>query len=389
MRMRLRLVGSAAASTGIGIALAPTPALARILATRIPEAGPVPAGGRAIWAERGRGAGELRLSWTKIARHGPIRVMPVPRAKPGRGESIDETQVDGIVASPSYVAVLRAASVCPRGNVVSCSARRDLLAGRIGGRLRVIATDHGSQSGVLQPNNVALTGDKLVYMQEGGRCEAGATQCGRVVVRRLGRPRLAPRTLASSPSHGFSVRAAGMSVAWTVTDEPSTPAIVVADLDTGRPRYTATAAELGARGFLSWDLQGDGTVAVVLQTGADLSGPGPLAYFSPRLTRPRRLPFAAEVDELHVASNRIVFLAPARGQAENLTSTQLDGRRSRLASFADRLIRVGNVGVAGSVVTWSAQRVDRQRTDCPSPGRGAPCVSEPIGPTHIFAGSIR
>jgi hypothetical protein len=268
-------------------------------------AGPVLAGDRVLWGERGRS--EFRLRSVPLAGGRPVTVF----RRPLEGEDPGWLALD---ASAS-----RAAFALDPGSA---------FAGRPGGPFAKLAE---------RALTVDVAADAVV-----------TADANRVLVHRPGLP-VAP--LAPPAETGLGV-AEGDSVAYLMGREEEDPRgdeVVVTDLVSGAERYrVAPGIRLGGL-----DLQADGKLAA-LSNNHDW-----VAWASPAAPRLHRMRIGRRVDDVRMAANRLVVRArgpqvPTGGTGVSADHLRLVDLRGRSARVTPRTVSLRGIDYDGRALAWSA-----------------------------------
>ncbi|HEX8123739.1 MAG TPA: hypothetical protein VF549_20985 [Solirubrobacteraceae bacterium] len=299
--------------------------------------------------------------------------MPAPRVgrrRLGREENV----IGGLAASGSHVAVLRGYESCDRDPRFGCVLRSELLVGRHGGPLRVVAEDPRMCS--FDRDSIATSGRRLAYLE----CGRGGL---RLVVRHVARPgaRIVARGLGLREAQPGSarVRLAGRFVAW---QDGLTPAIVVHDLVGGRRAF---AIRMRRKEISGWDLAADGAIVLAAgpRSGSRRGVRHRLSYASPRRPRPRPLGIGAQPGEVRVHGDRFAFVSAA---GELTLASRRGGRRAVERFDARRLLLGFDLG--RGILAWAEQRVERIAT-IPNCTRPAGHCDYPVGPHFVRGARIQ
>jgi hypothetical protein len=302
---------------------------------------------------------------------GSVAAVRLPAPRVGRRTlGMEENVLGGLAASGSHVAVLRGYESCDRDPRFGCVLRSQLLVGRHGGPLRVVAEDPAMCS--FDRDSIATAGRRLAYLECGRRDL-------RLVVRDVSGPGAGVRVVArglglrGAQPGSARVRVAGRFVAW---QDGLTPAIVVHDLVRGRRAF---AIRMPREEISGWDLAADGAVVFAAgpRSGSRRGVRHRLAYASPRRPRPRALGIGARPGEVGVHGDRFAFVSAAG----ELTVASRGGGRRAVERFDEQRLLLG-FDLGRGVLAWAEQRVERIATipDCTRPDD---LCDYPVGPRFV------
>jgi hypothetical protein len=283
-----------------------------------------------------------------------------------------------------FVGVLREVENCfPDGR--ACEPTIQLLAGRLTGPLRVIASDRGSENDLITRRSVSMSGGKLAYVWD-PRPSDPAVHPRLVVVdlRRRG-----AREVITLVHALESVVFRGRFLAWSPWPQPERQdapekKILVYSLASHRVVSTVGAARFHARFISNWDMQPDGTLAVAYWQSRHRS----LGWISAPYHRPHVIagaspgsmyvadPAIYTMVPIRVASRRIAFLE----NQYHLDVVDFAGHRMEIRRFSTKHLLLDLFDFNGSQVLWSEQDPTGGKTTC----TGDTCGFYPTGPELVL-----
>lgn len=214
----------------------------------------------------------------------------------------------------------------------------ELWAGPPSGPVRRLAGGR-SGCGVPRPSDVDVAGDLIVYSQRTQSCANSRSGVDTVIlIDSRGKRVLARSTDATL----VDVAIATPYVAWgrntsaALGSAPSlSGSVIVYSLRTRAVAYRLPVRALGLGRLLAFDLQSDGSVAVVAEEPRGGScGAGVVAWVSTSLRRPHPVAFREAGSSVRFADRTLVFVTPGPTCARaKLIAVDLRGRARTLAAF--------------------------------------------------------
>jgi hypothetical protein len=376
-------------SAGLAVAAGPS-VVTRVHAPFSPAAGPVFLGSKIAWVNsqrrRGRRHGQPNAMRLVVDSQGHRSLKLFPRAHPGRGTSVSEQGIQGLLGSGGFVATIRQLDVCSPG--YACGPKIELLAGRIGGPLRVITTDRGSQTDLISQSTVSISGSELAYVWDPHPYTSSYRP--RVVVqdlRRRGSRRVITELPRVRPNQGIQkVVIRGNLLAWSYGGR-LVRRIKVFSLTDHRILHAVEASRLHAAGILNWDLEPNGTMAIAYLAGNRQS----LAWTEPPYRRMHHLhgvwpgPSHISQDEpddvpLEIRSGRIALWQ----YGQHLAVVGLSGRYTLIRRTSDKR-SLGMFDFNGRRLVWTEFHATGSKTDC----NIETCTTYSTGPLFIMSQSVR
>jgi hypothetical protein len=288
-----------------------------LAATDTLVAGPVVAGDRVLWGERGRS--EFRLRSVPLAGGRPVTVF----RRPVEGEDPGWLALDASASRAAFAVEPGPALAGPPGGPFAPVADRAL--------------------------RVDVAGDAVV-----------TAEANRVVAHRPGLPAAPLAPPAGARPGGFV--AEGRLIAFSLRPR----GVVVTELGTGAERYRVPT------GAAAFDLQADGKLATFTGTA--------VAWASPAEPRLHRIRVGRRVDDVRMAANRLVVRVrgpqvPTGGTGVSVDHLRRVGLRGRSARVTPRTVSLRGFDYDGRALAWSANGCILV-----SDLRGPPPAAVPPGP---------
>jgi len=362
----------------------------RLVATALPTAGPVLAGGSVVWAQ---GTARAVIVRAGLASHRTSTLaLAAPRSTLG---TPSYQEITSLSASPRFVVGYRTTD--HRGRRV-CGESHDVFGGPVNGSLATLLAGVGCGG----PSVFGLS-DSTAVLQS---CEDGcAYSAGTPVLVNLAtgqRSTLAPALVGASAIDGV----AGRYIVLRSTDQSRK--ITVYDITRQRVALRIDGAVLAPRDpvltIRDVAVAPDGKVAVAYFAAGDSPYSvfaSHIAWFSPGSTAPHRLTPRLALDEasgyparMLFVGDRIMFLEYLAPGMRELAVVDLhdrlvpitalgssaEGFSSPLAVDLNYERIVGQYGFDGTHAVWASQN-DRFRCVANNPG----CTYQPLHPTRIFS----
>jgi hypothetical protein len=290
-----------------GLAAAGIPASAATT-RHMAAAGPAFSGAAIVWGEEPEDGSASVLRWTPGGRIERLYRIPAPRSRNR------EVAIRQLTASAERVTFARSDDhVVERGSDFIGYESRTTTLGSLGAAafapLLTGCTDGYSRA-------TATDGATVALATRGERCADG-TRTDRVwLIDGPGPPRL----MFSAPDGDelTGVALAGPYLAWSVRDR-----ITIVRRADGAPVADYTAADLGARFLLEWDLDADATIV------ATTTGRSACRHTCVRVQRQGAAPRTITRrggDDVAIAGGRLAFATYSRGSRGIFVLTDLDGR---------------------------------------------------------------
>lgn len=320
-------------------------------ASRLLLAGPVLAGDGIAWSEAEGAASVLRL-WR------PARgVQVVLRSK-------TTTVGRGLVGSGPLLAFERSYPGCPAQPGVACPTLTDFALGPRTGPFHPISAARKCAFPFSEPG-LDLAASFVAY---------DALDCERERVTTYLQTTSAPpkkavlRTVALRDACCAGLRLSGRFVAWS-TDWNGR--VDVVDRDRDRVVVSARIGDGVSAKPASFDVQGDGTLAVIAG--------GHLFWVSPQSPRPHVLATGIS-GGVRIAGARLAY-----ARAGAVVVSDLRGARRVVARFRRPARLRLALDFDGTRLVFASDVVTRTWVDCPPPGQERPCVKRESGTTTIWA----
>lgn len=335
----------------------------------IPDAGPVLAGGRVIWAVSPDEEAQLRV-WE---RGQPVKT--VYRVGPSTTER--DWALSELAASGSRVGFNRSWTACPastpkkpKGEYVfgpNCyRVGADTFVGDIGASFGALPRKRCPND---RSGDFDVDGDVVAYIET--NCGERGPEVARVVALRLdeGRPPTVLReAMTASSTCCEGARLAGRFLAWSEGALQRTASVVVHDLEKGGTSYRAdpTAAR-DYSGRLKFDVQRDGKLLVAQQVPTRGVMFAHLAWFSPAEPTPHDLSFRAYIPEdanwdgVRLARDEFLVERLLDSGRSALVIADLKGQElTRLATFRFPMTeRWGDYDFDGNRAVWAERRTTK------------------------------
>jgi hypothetical protein len=200
-------------------------------------------------------------------------------------------------------------------------------------------------------------------------------------------------TLRELPELGLDPRLAGRYVASLVTPATGPKQVLVYDWQAGADAYRITLA--AATKVAAFDLQADGSVALVQFAGAAGCGTGRLSWHSLAEPGGRELPVAPCAAAVGVDGGKAAVAAAAPGAAGRLVVAEVgaDGARRDLAWLGSGQRRVGAIDYAGGIAAYAVRGctgvASIMNSDGPPEPRALDCVFPRLKRVRILGRKLR
>jgi hypothetical protein len=200
-------------------------------------------------------------------------------------------------------------------------------------------------------------------------------------------------TLRELPELGVEPRLAGRYVASLVTPTTGPKQVLVYDWQAGADVYRIALA--AATKVAAFDLQADGSVALVQFAGAAGCATGKLTWHSLAEPAGRELPVAPCAAAVGVDGGKAAVVAAAPGVADRLVVAEVgaDGARRDLAWLGSGQRRVGAIDYAGGIAAYAVRGCTGvaaiMNSDGPPEPRALDCLFPRLKRVRIFGRKLR